>query len=76
VCEYAVIECQRIPGGGVEVIMISNNAGGAPQTIEVGDDCSEALDNLGNALNEFSLQAATSGSSDKTVYTWRSCGVP
>jgi hypothetical protein len=71
--EYAVLECQRIPGGDFVVIMFSNHGGSAPSGIDEGDDCSEALDRLDDDDNstDFFLQAVTSGSTDKTVYTWR-----
>jgi hypothetical protein len=71
--QFAVVECQRIPGGGFKVVMFSNDGGSAPSGIDVGDDCSEALDRLEDDSNNprFSLLAATSGSTDKTVYTWR-----
>jgi hypothetical protein len=72
-CEYAVVECQRIPGGGMEVVAFDNYEDNAP-TIEVGDDCSEAMARLDNRVDpDFGLRAATSGSSDKTVYTWLGC---
>ena len=71
-CEHAVVECQRIPGGGIKVIIFDNDKGHAPEIV-AGEDCSKALGRIENDPDNFRLRSATSGSSDKTVYTWRGC---
>ncbi len=80
VCEgdYVIVECQLDPAGDFTVFSFSDHEGDVFQSDITGDDCTEALDRLHNASKtRFILLDATSGSTDRTVYTWISenCGL-
>jgi hypothetical protein len=71
--DYVIVECQLDPEGDFTVFAHSDDGGDGPSGINVGDDCTEALDLLYNAAEPgFFLRDATSGSTDRTVYTWTS----
>ena len=46
--QFAVLECKSSKKGGFQVFAFSNDGDSAPE-IEVGDDCADALNDLGNS---------------------------
>jgi hypothetical protein len=70
-CEYAVLECKSNKKGDFLVVAFSNDRDNAP-SIDVGDECTQALDRLDNdASPNFIINRRwiASGSQDRTVYT-------
>jgi hypothetical protein len=69
--DFVIVGCQRDSEGDFTVYAFSDNGSDAPSGISVDGDCTEALDLLYNSDDpRFFLLEATSGSTDKTVYTW------
>jgi hypothetical protein len=75
--DYVIVECQLDPEGDFTVFSFSDHEGDVFPSDITGRDCTAALDILYNASETgFILLDATSGSTDRTVYTWISenCG--
>ena len=72
--DFVILECQLDSEGDFSVFALGDDGDEAPPGIDVGDECTEALDRLYNSSGPiFSLMEASTGSTDRTVYTWFSC---
>ncbi len=71
--ESAVLECKGAKKGGFEVFAFSNSGANAVANFSVGDDCTEALDNLANVGDSFGalffVDEVSTGTPDRTLYT-------
>jgi hypothetical protein len=72
--EYAILECKTDRSGDIVVVAFTDGAANhAPSGIDKGDDCTQALESLfrngDNHGHSYTIEAITTGSTDRTVYT-------